>query len=110
VLVSGRTNQPGRFCEEVLERLRSAAGQGVDPADFERVRRARLGSFLSVLDDADALNGLLVRDRLLGFDFLRTAQLLRDLDAGGAGAVLAELGRDGRAAVAVVEPKEDGRP
>lgn len=105
LLVSGRTDQPRRFCGEVLQRLQSAAAEGIDPADFERVRRARLGSFLSVLDNADALNGLLVRDRLLGFDFLRTAELLRGLDAGDAAAALAELDQEERAAAAVVEPK-----
>jgi len=105
LLVSGRTNQPDRFCAEVLQRLRASAGAGIDPRDFERVRRARLGSFLAVLDNADALNGLLVRDRLLGFDFLRTAELLQALAAGDTAEVLAELADERRAAAAVVEPR-----
>ncbi|HEX6988810.1 MAG TPA: insulinase family protein, partial [Bacillota bacterium] len=105
LLVSGRTGQPDRFCAEVLGQLCSAAASGFDPADFERVRRARLGSFLSVLDNADALNGLLVRDRLLGFDFLRTAELLRGFDVADGASILGDLVDQGRATWAIVEPK-----
>ena len=103
--IGGQSDEPERLLNELKAALRQVARQGPTADDFERARRAAIGSLLAVCDHLPAINGAVLRDRYLGLDFFARADVLQRLKVDDGAAFWAEAIRDDRLAFARVERK-----
>jgi predicted Zn-dependent peptidase len=79
-LVGGETPEPDRLREILLGRLRKLLDEGIAPEDFERSRRAFLGSFIQGFNSLEYIASHYTYFRFHDFDLFRSVDVLRRLD------------------------------
>ena len=101
----GESKDPAAVLERVSEEAAALAESGGE-ALFERLKRARLGSFIRVMDDVDSLCQLGARGYFRGCPFFEERELLLSVTMEDVRAFLREKLALERIALSVVRPKE----
>lgn len=79
-LVGGETPEPDRLREMLIGRLRKLLDEGIAPEDFERSRRAFLGSFIRGFNSLEYIASHYTYFKFHDFDLFRTVDVLSRLD------------------------------
>ena len=92
--------------EAALAGLLAAAERDLDPAFFQRQKKALYGGFIRMLDDFFELTDALAEGHFAGFDPLAVPAVLADITREDVTAWVRERLAAGRAAMSTVYPKE----
>ena len=76
---AGDSDEPETVAEEILAEARRIAAEGVDPALFERIRRASLGQRIRGLDSFDGICYRLTSGFFDGCDYLRFPEVYAEI-------------------------------
>ncbi|WP_276352436.1 EF-P 5-aminopentanol modification-associated protein YfmH [Cohnella caldifontis] len=101
-VIGGETRDPEELQNRVCGALYEAAERGIDPGVFERTRRKRIGTFLRMMNNPEAIAGEFTRYRHKGGDLFRIVELYETLQAEDIDSRLREHVSPERLAVSVV--------
>ena len=76
---AGDSDEPETVAEEILTEARRIAAEGVDPALFERIRRASLGQRIRGLDSFDGVCYRLASGFFDDCDYLRFPEVYAEI-------------------------------
>ena len=76
---SGDSNDPQAVADAILARAKELSAQGLDEADFLRMKRSALGRRIRSLDSFDATCYRLCAYHLSGFDYFRFPEIYRGI-------------------------------
>jgi len=75
-MFGGEARDPERVFEEVKKEIKAAASQGADPALFERIKKAAIGSHIRALNSFGVLAASIAEGHFKGFDPFLAPKLL----------------------------------
>ena len=105
---SGDSNDPMAVRNAILARAQEIAAEGIDEADFLRMKRSALGRRIRSLDSFDATCYRICAYYFSGFDYFRFPDVYRDIRAEDVQAFLRESVTEDNLSLAVIYPnKED---
>ena len=105
----GDSDEPAAVRDAILARGREIARQGIDEADFLRMKRSAMGRRIRDLDSFDATCFRLCAYRMSEFDYFRFPELYDSIEAAEVQAFLAEVVRPEGCSLSVIYPtKEEG--
>ena len=105
----GDSDEPAAVRDAILARGREIARQGIDEADFLRMKRSAMGRRIRDLDSFDATCFRLCAYRMSEFDYFRFPELYDSIEASEVQAFLAEVVRPEGCSLSVIYPtKEEG--
>lgn len=103
-VMGGETPDPDRLEKRLKEVLLQAAGRGVDPESFERLRRREVGEFVAAMDSPEMVANSLAVLHFRGVTPLDYLDVLQKLDHRFASEALRDHVAEERMAVSVVLP------
>ena len=107
VIFEGETKDPQRLSEEIKKEIRRVKKEGLDPAEFERVRKANYGKAIMDYNDVDGLANELVAAHLEGFRLFDELEVYRRMTVADAEKQLASMMNEKYSSMSVVLPKEE---
>jgi len=105
VLVGGETDDTAILRRELKKRLDRAAGEGLDPDTFERVRNKELGGFARAFNSPERIAHLLVNHHLRGTTIPQYREALFALTRSRVDRKLRALLEPARRAYSLIEPR-----
>lgn len=100
----GDSPEPQAVRTAILKRAEEIAVQGIDRAEFLRLKRGALGRRIRDLDSFDATCFRLSAYHLLGFDYFRFPELFAEIQPEQVQELLARAVTQGRSALVVTKP------
>jgi len=79
-VVGAETTDPDRLMGMVFDEIERVKSTGVDPNDFERLKRTMLGRFITLFDSFDTVGQLQMRLSDIGEDVFSYGTMLKELD------------------------------
>ena len=107
LILGGESRDPEAVAEAIRKAMAALETQGLDPARFERAKRASLGARLRGLEDFENVCLALACDLFEGFCALDSIAMLADIRKEECERFLRETLRPERLALAIYEPKKD---
>ena len=104
---SGDSNDPRAVTDAILARASQIAEEGLDEADFLRMKRSALGRRIRSLDSFDATCYRLCAYHFSGFDYFRFPAVYRDIQAADVCNFLKKSITRDNMSLAVILPKEE---
>lgn len=104
---SGDSNDPQAVTDAILARANQIAEEGLDEADFLRMKRSALGRRIRSLDSFDATCYRLCAYHFSGFDYFRFPAVYRDIQAADVCNFLKKSITRDNMSLAVILPKEE---
>lgn len=106
LIVGGDCSEPGRVVEALVARARQMASQGVEPEDFERLRRAAIGRRIRELDNLEGFCYRICADHMDGADSYDFLEIYQQVTPQEVLAFIQDVVRPERMAVSAVCPQE----
>ena len=103
----GESRCPEQVGAAVLEEARRIAQKGIDPALWERQKKARYGSMVRGLNSLESLCVELAECHFEGEDFLRFPELFHSIHREDARKLIAAWCRKERMSLSVIRPKKE---
>lgn len=110
VIISGESAHPEQVLKALLEAAEQVEREGIDPARFERAKRASFGARLRGLEDFENLCFSLASAEFDGYCALDAIDTLDHIDKAQCEAFIRENITAQRLAMAVITPKRDSDP
>lgn len=107
VILGGESRDPEAVLKELNEEVARIGRDGLDPALFERIRRASVGNALRAMEDFDDVCVSLALDEFDGFCYLDYPAVMASIEKAECGAFLTEALRPERLAISIVKTKKD---
>ena len=104
---SGDSNDPQAVVSAILQRAKEISEEGLDEADFLRMKRSALGRRIRNLDSFDATCYRICAYHFSGFDYFRFPGVYRDITAEDVCRFLKESVTQGNMSLAVIYPNEE---
>ena len=104
---SGDSNNPKAVTEAILARADQIVREGLDEADFLRMKRSALGRRIRSLDSFDATCYRICAYHFSGFDYFRFPAVYRDIQATDVYSFLKKSITRDNMSLAVILPKEE---
>ena len=104
---SGDSNNPKAVTEAILARADQIVREGLDEADFLRMKRSALGRRIRSLDSFDATCYRICAYHFSGFDYFRFPAVYRDIQAADGYSFLKKSITRDNMSLAVILPKEE---
>ena len=104
---SGDSNDPKAVTEAILARADQIVREGLDEADFLRMKRSALGRRIRSLDSFDATCYRICAYHFSGFDYFRFPAVYRDIQAADVCSFLKKSITRDNMSLAVILPKEE---
>ena len=104
---SGDSNNPKAVSEAILARADQIVREGLDEADFLRMKRSALGRRIRSLDSFDATCYRICAYHFSGFDYFRFPAVYRDIQAADVYSFLKKSITRDNMSLAVILPKEE---
>ena len=104
---SGDSNDPKAVTEAILARADQIVREGLDEADFLRMKRSALGRRIRSLDSFDATCYRICAYHFSGFDYFRFPAVYRDIQAADVCSFLKKSITRDNISLAVILPKEE---
>ena len=104
---SGDSNDPKAVTDAILARAKQIAEEGLDEADFLRMKRSALGRRIRSLDSFDATCYRICAYHFSGFDYFRFPAVYRDIQAADVCSFLKKSITRDNMSLAVILPKEE---
>ena len=104
---SGDSNNPKAVTEAILARADQIVREGLDEADFLRMKRSALGRRIRSLDSFDATCYRICAYHFSGFDYFRFPAVYRDIKAADVYSFLKKSITRDNMSLAVILPKEE---
>ena len=104
---SGDSNDPKAVTEAILARADQIVREGLDEADFLRMKRSALGRRIRSLDSFDATCYRICAYHFSGFDYFRFPAVYRDIKAADVYSFLKKSITRDNMSLAVILPKEE---
>ena len=104
---SGDSNNPKAVTEAILARADQIVRDGLDEADFLRMKRSALGRRIRSLDSFDATCYRICAYHFSGFDYFRFPAVYRDIQAADVYSFLKKSITRDNMSLAVILPKEE---
>ena len=104
---SGDSNDPKAVTEAILARADQIIREGLDEADFLRMKRSALGRRIRSLDSFDATCYRICAYHFSGFDYFRFPAVYRDIQAADVCSFLKKSITRDNMSLAVILPKEE---
>ena len=104
---SGDSNDPKAVTEAILARADQIVREGLDEADFLRMKRSALGRRIRSLDSFDATCYRICAYHFSGFDYFRFPAVYRDIQATDVCSFLKKSITRDNMSLAVILPKEE---
>ena len=104
---SGDSNNPKAVTEAILARADQIVREGLDEADFLRMKRSALGRRIRSLDSFDATCYRICAYHFSGFDYFRFPAVYRDIQAADVCSFLKKSITRDNMSLAVILPKEE---
>lgn len=104
LMVGGESRKPERVRDELLRQAGRLAREGIDPALWERLKRAAYGGMVRRLNSLENTCIDLAQCCFEGDDLLSFPRLFRDIEARDAQALLAAWCVEERASLSVIRP------
>ena len=104
---SGDSNNPKAVTEAILARADQIVREGLDEADFLRMKRSALGRRIRSLDSFDATCYRICAYHFSGFDYFRFPAVYRDIQAADVYSFLKKSITRDNMSLAVILPKEE---
>ncbi len=103
VLLGGESRDPDAILKALSEEVSRIASEGIDPALFERTRRAGIGSALRAMEDFDDVCVSLALDEFDGFCYLDYPAVMASIEKRECEEFLVEALRPERLALSIVK-------
>ena len=103
----GDSDDPVAVRDAILARGQEIARQGIDQADFLRMKRSAMGRRIRDLDSFDATCFRLCAYRMSEFDYFRFPELYDSIEAAQVQAFLAEVVRTEACSLSVIYPTKE---
>lgn len=104
LVAGGESRDPKRVLDEVLKEAARLAREGIDPALWERLKKAAYGSMVRQLNSLDGTCFELAQAHFDGEDYFSFPQCFQSIERSDAEALLRSWCVEGRAALSVVAP------
>lgn len=104
LIAGGESREPKRVLDEVLKEAARLAREGIDPALWDRLKRAAYGGMVRRLNSLDDTCYELAQAHFDGEDYLAFPQLFQSIERSDAEALLREWCVEDKAALSVVRP------
>ncbi|MBQ6890305.1 MAG: insulinase family protein [Oscillospiraceae bacterium] len=104
---SGDSYEPEAVRDAILEEARRIVKEGIDQAQFDRMRRSALGRRTKGLDSFDSTCFRLCAYHLSGFDYFDFPRLYEDLEVSQLQAFLERVVTPQRCSICVIRPTEN---
>ena len=104
---SGDSNDPKAVTEAILARADQIVREGLDEADFLRMKRSALGRRIRSLDSFDATCYRICAYHFSGFDYFRFPAVYRDIQGADVCSFLKKTITRDNMSLAVIQPKEE---
>ena len=104
---SGDSNNPKAVTEAILARADQIVREGLDEADFLRMKRSALGRRIRSLDSFDATCYRICAYHFSGFDYFRFPAVYRDIQGADVCSFLKKTITRDNMSLAVILPKEE---
>ena len=104
LVAGGESRDPKRVLDEVLKEAARLAREGIDPALWERLKKAAYGSMVRQLNSLDGTCFELAQAHFDGEDYFSFPQCFQSIERSDAEALLHSWCVEGRAALSVVAP------
>ena len=104
---SGDSNDPKAVTEAILARADQIVREGLDEADFLRMKRSALGRRIRSLDSFDATCYRICAYHFSGFDYFRFPAVYRDIQGADVCSFLKKTITRDNMSLAVILPKEE---
>lgn len=110
VIMGGETREPERLADALRAGIEQARERGVSAEDFERLRRAALGSFIAALQSPELIAHQATADFFRGFELFDRYDVLKALTLDQVNVRLREVFAPEKCAVSIIQPKQSGSP
>ena len=104
---SGDSNDPQAVVDAILARAEELAQEGIDEADFLRMKRRALGRRIRSLDGFESTCFRLCAYHLSGFDYFRFPSVYQNISAKDVQEFLKNAVTRDRMSLAVIYPNEE---
>lgn len=104
---SGDSYQPEAVRDAVLEEAARIVKEGIDKAQFDRMRRSALGRRIKGLDSFDSTCFRLCAYHLSGYDYFNFPELYENLEISELQAFLARVVTPQRCSICIINPTEN---
>ena len=104
---SGDSYEPEAVRDAILEEARRIVKEGIDQAQFDRMRRSALGRRTKGLDSFDSTCFRLCAYHLSGFDYFDFPRLYEDLEVSQLQAFLERVVTPQRCSICIIRPTEN---
>ena len=107
---SGDSRDPEAVRDAILEEAQRLCREGIDEADFLRMKRSAMGRRIRDLDGFSSTVFRVCAYRLSGFDYFDFPRIYRDIQKEDIYEFLQRVVRPERSSLCVIYPKEDTKP
>ena len=104
LLCGGDSDEPEAVCQLIMEEAERIAWEGVEEADFLRMKRSALGRRIRELDSFDSTCFRLCAYHMSGVDYFCFPEVYRQVEADEIRQYLAEVVKPARGAVTILYP------
>ena len=104
LLCGGDSDEPEEVCRLIMEEAERIAREGVDEADFLRMKRSALGRRIRELDSFDSTCFRLCAYHMSGVDYFCFPEVYRQVESDEIRQYLAEVVKPARGAVTILYP------
>ena len=104
LLCGGDSDEPEAVCQLIMEEAERIAREGVEEADFLRMKRSALGRRIRELDSFDSTCFRLCAYHMSGVDYFCFPEVYRQVEADEIRQYLAEVVKPARGAVTILYP------
>ncbi len=104
---SGDSDDPAAVRDAILEEAKRIAHEGIDEADFLRIKRSALGGRIRSLDSFDSVCFRICAYHFSGFDYFRFPEVYESIKARDVQSFIAQVVTPERCGLSVIEPKEE---
>ena len=107
VILGGESRDPDAVLAALLEEVGRIGKEGIDPALFQRTRRAGIGSALRAMEDFDDVCVSLALDEFEGFCYLDYPAVMASIEKSECEAFLQDALRPEQLSLSILEAKKD---
>ena len=107
LLCSGDSDEPEQVRAAILAQAEKIAREGVEEADFQRMKRSALGRRIRDLDSFDSTCFRICAYHMSDFDYFRFPAVYQDVKSSEIQEFLGRVVREERCCLSVIEPNEE---
>ena len=107
LLCSGDSDEPEQVRAAILAQAEKIAREGVEEADFQRMKRSALGRRIRDLDSFDSTCFRICAYHMSDFDYFQFPGVYRDVKSSEIQEFLGRVVREDRCCLSVIEPNEE---